>query len=1338
MNSSTAGMDKTSSALKRQRLESLSLVENLEGRKRNHRQDASRISNEIEEMPERKKQTIIGKINANISKHYNVLLIADKWPTFSVDYFLPSNRNHLWIHSPLCPKFFARLLPKFCKWISRSEVMKIVDSGDCSWLVLQGDASFLEDILSTYLHPFLTKVNVLCLLPATRLRKYKVLNNTISKWKRVKHADIGGVTTSQWLIGVNIPGTTKEIPNLQSLIPSFGLHRRVLDIIKPTEKGEIIGLESSLPHVESHVHKRGITSYKYKLPSVFSHTGWVSRSLTLKELGSVIDLPELFVIRLIESMEKNENENTSSCTSLFEGNAPPLKIVQVGRTFLDYLESPKMDTNLLEVPSTVKEADLNYSGILDFHKDEGKGINSEISIDAASRYLSLYGQKAAKDDDAPVPVELWNGYLFEKYYRNIVYDPQVQGRALETLRNKFALRIYWANISRSFRKYLSFTYGSDWYSFYTRHKSSLNTKKRKREGSGLTQFQTNSLLELQKDLKVGLDGIQRVLKGSWWEWDHGSTLFFWRWPKAIRKAARDGVPVFVEGRLPRYRRKQRLPSASYMQEKMIGKLSKVTARGYVEDGKVLSLINCFAVPKGEEDIRLVYDGTKSGLNAAVWAPNFFMPTPDSVLMWVDSKTWFADLDLGEMFLNYFMDERLREYSGVDLSGLLEKIGTDWRRWGRTFMGFSPSPYNAVKLFGWTIDLIYGDRWNVRNPYRWNGLLVNLPGSLEYDPSKPRLCKTWNEIIAAMLEAYVDDVRVLGADESTCREATRRASQILQYLGQQDACRKYRPPHTSPGPWCGSFVAAKDDSVWVYVSDEKWKKAKIFIFELAELVESEAQIPFKFLERGRGFMVYFCRTYPSFTPFLKGLHLTMDSWREGRNQKGWKIKSVAWDEDEEFNRAEFLDVEETDGLKEPPDPLRLRDSQNKAGSKNSSMYDNHPELLIAVPRLAKDLKALKIFLSATKVPWRFVHGNKIGIALYGFGDASKAGFGASLEELDGNIWFRLGVWGSVLENESSNFRELINLVEAIEARVSEGSGLRGAEIFLFTDNSTAEAAFYKGTSSSEKLFEAILRLRVLEVNEGIIIHFIHVAGTRMITQGTDGLSRGDLGEGIMKGGNMLSYIPLHLNALERAPCMKGWISSWLTPNEEGEAITFLDYEGWFEKGHDIAGGKLNLDGVWTPNYKRGTYVWTPPPAAGLIAVEQLRRARVKREVSTHVVLIPRLMSAEWRKQLFKVSDLFVELPFDEFWQKEIQHEPLIFAVVFPFLSHRPWQLKRSPAFLGMGNVLRSMWKEDNVTARTVLRKLFTQQRRLGGMQEGLVRKMLQSPGHFGFLCPQGGK
>ena len=70
-------------------------------------------------------------------------------------------------------------------------------------------------------------------------------------------------------------------------------------------------------------------------------------------------------------------------------------------------------------------------------------------------------------------------------------------------------------------------------------------------------------------------------------------------------------------------------------------------KGYVA---VLSLTNYFAVPKkGEKDIRMVYDGTMSGLNAAVWASNFYMPSVDSVLMlFCDADSWFSDImDLGE-------------------------------------------------------------------------------------------------------------------------------------------------------------------------------------------------------------------------------------------------------------------------------------------------------------------------------------------------------------------------------------------------------------------------------------------------------------------------------------------------------------------------------------------------------------------------------------------------------------------------------------------------------------------------------------------------------------------
>jgi hypothetical protein len=47
-----------------------------------------------------------------------------------------------------------------------------------------------------------------------------------------------------------------------------------------------------------------------------------------------------------------------------------------------------------------------------------------------------------------------------------------------------------------------------------------------------------------------------------------------------------------------------------------------------------------------------------------------------------------------------------------------------------------------------------------------------------------------------------------------------------------------------------------------------------------------------------------------------------------------------------------------------------------------------------------------------------------------------------------------------------------------------------------------------------------------------LHFHHVAGARMIEQETDGLSRGEMFEGVMKGESKLSYVPLHLNALEQ--------------------------------------------------------------------------------------------------------------------------------------------------------------------------------------------------------------
>jgi len=65
------------------------------------------------------------------------------------------------------------------------------------------------------------------------------------------------------------------------------------------------------------------------------------------------------------------------------------------------------------------------------------------------------------------------------------------------------------------------------------------------------------------------------------------------------------------------------------------KLQKVRLRRYIAKGTVVSLTSFFSVPKGEDDIRMVYDGTKSGLNAAMWVPRFGLLTIETHL-----RLWF--------------------------------------------------------------------------------------------------------------------------------------------------------------------------------------------------------------------------------------------------------------------------------------------------------------------------------------------------------------------------------------------------------------------------------------------------------------------------------------------------------------------------------------------------------------------------------------------------------------------------------------------------------------------------------------------------------------------------
>ena len=76
------------------------------------------------------------------------------------------------------------------------------------------------------------------------------------------------------------------------------------------------------------------------------------------------------------------------------------------------------------------------------------------------------------------------------------------------------------------------------------------------------------------------------------------------------------------------------------------KIEKVLRRRYMVGSRasgvtLKSWIRYFGVPKGEFDIRIVYDGTANGLNDTIYVPSFWLPTIDSVSRALDDTSWMS-------------------------------------------------------------------------------------------------------------------------------------------------------------------------------------------------------------------------------------------------------------------------------------------------------------------------------------------------------------------------------------------------------------------------------------------------------------------------------------------------------------------------------------------------------------------------------------------------------------------------------------------------------------------------------------------------------------------------
>jgi hypothetical protein len=1100
-------------------------------------------------------------------------------------------------------------------------------------------------------------------------------------WYRVRHSSVGGATefvTLFYSSGMSLDPNMSPLRRTIRHFVDFGI-RATRGTEAPSTAAQ--GRGTTLRYSLGDRLRPGCYDHPIVCPSSFHGTGWGIRQLTLQELSNVHGISQCL---------------TGSAFTIQDCKWPPAQ--SLDSMFLpawtmlgscEHTVAPTVDT--IVVPPVV--------------------TTNKTWIPQVGRYLShswidpeLITATTRKNDNAATPCHLWDMRLDLLYPGVKVYLPFLRTKLLLRFRHR---------LLREARAYLVSQFGFAWAADLClgRQQTVKGRQQRQWGGGDVASRVEVLLLEASKCAEV----IAKICGGSWWEWDAGSALIFWRWGEN-KELARDGLVPYIVGALPTQKRKSH-PAKNLDMQMVANKLDSIITRKYIAPGFVANLTDFFAVPKGD-DIRLVYNGTSCGLNESIWAPNFWLPYPRSAIQLLDFGYYSVDLDLGEMFLNFPLHESLQAYSGIDLTMYQEKLGfskcskTKWYRWTRNWMGSRLSPFSSVQFCYLAEEFARGNNLDKSNALRWDTVILNLPGSPEYDPSKPRVYKWDREVMkmAGELIFFVDDGRASGHSVEHAWAIARQVTSRFQYKGIQDASRKRKPPTQHPGAWAGAVFSSSSTAITKTVTKEKWMKAKNIVDNLLKLLNadkdlSRVSLVYKDLEIARGFLGHLSMTFEIMVPYLKGFHLTLASHLKQRDGDGWKLTDKAW----RLYVYQLL----AEGKVGETEAGEMIDNANT----NKGIMETTPMVIKPLQQLVDDVEALSEFLEEDEPPVMNDRSAVVQIVRYGFGDASGTGFGSTIQTDEG-LKYRIGVWGKDEEDESSNFKELANVVSTITQEAEKGN-LRNSMLYFFTDNTTVEAALHKGNSKSRRLFKLVVAFRKLQFKYGLHVVVSHVSGKRMIAQGTDGISRGSLKEGVGSGKDMLDFIPLHLSALVRHKGLAEWLKSWV-----GSDIEFLTPEGWYERGHDHDGGERDTSGFWRVKIRPGVFVWAPPPAAAEVAIEQLRRAVIKRQKSTHVFVCPRLLTPEWSKQLYKAADLVVSLPagVTPGWPGDML-EPLTLGFVFPFLSCKPWRRKGTPKMLHLARAMPGMWSKENMDAGYFLREFFQGQRQLTHMSECVVRKVL---------------
>lgn len=1119
------------------------------------------------------------------------------------------------------------------------------------------------------------------------------------KWQTVRHQTVGGLTSAHREMGVATSWKRRSVALINSrdhprrpfarfLEPSIKLDRKkiVWDWHAPCWRPVTADEPCPWPWAPELIVEAP-TCYK----GTGIRNGLVRRELSSKERMQLLDL--------------NEDWGEPTVLQVWDwnkGGPTPLRIMA---------EYVRIIDREMQEEERDREVEMNQSG----GKTEGpmamrgQGLEDigDLSDDGALRRMEYFGivlessvaevAGAAKADDASVDFTLWavGGH-----------GPGME-QAREMLRKTF------------FRRW--------------RRRLVLEAARWLQSVEAQEEYKANQ--------EALCDCIRRCANSTWWEWSDGSRLLFWRWPLAWRREARDGARGYhISYPEPKLRYPQVPIKEQWIVEKDLDKLEKLLRRRYIVKGSVRNTVPRFPVAKGADDIRVVWDLAKNGLNECMFTPSFFLPTMPTHLRRMTAGTYHGDFDIGEQFHNYLLHQAEQQYCGVEVPPvLIQKLqaeGQDvdlFMRWERLVFGWQTSPYFALRMLARAMEIAKGAPSDVGNPFGWDKVALNLPGCPGYNPGKPRVQKlTSDGSLATELVIYFDDGRVSGASYDITKRGTRQITARCQYLGNQDAARKRSEVSQRPHAWAGGVVFTDLGICRKTLTQEKWDKVKAFLAWVEQGVRMGAPLEFNKFRSGKGFLLHVAQTFDVAQPYLKGFHLAENMWRPGRDSGGWKIlgPDKGPDGDASIGSDESLNLEEPFDWELFGDILPVTANfignpatrDPKGGSQIVGNDCDFPPALIQKfpPRLIDDVQALQRFF-APDVPVQVLVRPVAGACYvaYGAGDASEEGFGSRIRPLGMEPLLRRGFWCTEDSENSSNWREMRNLLDALHLEVKLGR-LVGRELWLATDNSTAASAYFKGSSTSQTLHNMVTELRELTLSGKFVLQIFHIAGTRMIQIGVDALSRGELHAGALAQAPE-SVAPLHFSPVERSPDLQGWMSRWIgnyklaTPND------------WFYNAHQ--GGHTDKERLVSE-----TWVWDLAPASAIHALEELGTARLKRhETLRGIVIIPNLLQPEWFRRFTKVVDCYLTIPAGSIpeWP-ESMHEGLTIGFYFPLLRCQPWCWRRLPFLVQLCIKVSKMHKAGDPSAGSHLCKFWKASLCFANVRKCVVRRVLQDTDGHRFL------